>query len=75
MNLKSITFRCSAVLRSRLNTAMLAAPGESQTTFIASALEAFLSFVEQEEIASLDLFQLVERIDATGSGSSFSSQA
>ncbi|MBQ7023725.1 MAG: hypothetical protein IJN29_09090 [Akkermansia sp.] len=75
MNLKSITFRCSAAQRSRLDAAMLAHPDKSRTAFISSALEAFLAFVEQEEISTLNLFQLVERIDSTGSGCSFSSQA
>ncbi len=75
MKLKSITFRCSAAQRARLETAMSALCCESRTAFISEALEDFLTFVEREDIATLDLFQLVEHIDSTGSGERFAEQA
>lgn len=75
MKQKSITFRCSAAQHERLENAMQALSIESRTAFISSALEAFLAYVEQEEISELDLFQLVEQIDSTGSSKSFAAQA
>ncbi|MBR5894625.1 MAG: hypothetical protein IKZ13_03680 [Akkermansia sp.] len=75
MNQKSITFRCSASQRARLENAMLALTSESRTAFIAAALEDFLRYVEQEDVAALNLFELVQHIDATGNGTSFASQA
>ena len=76
MILKSITFRCSTAQRTRLESAMRQAPtANNRTALIATALEEFLAFAEQEHIAALDLFELVARIDSTGSQAAFSQQA
>lgn len=76
MILKSITFRCTTAQRTRLESALrLSQPGKNRTALIATALEEFLAFAEQEHIAALDLFELVARIDSTGSQAAFSQQA
>ncbi|MDO5470999.1 MAG: hypothetical protein Q4F38_06825 [Akkermansia sp.] len=74
MNLKSITFRCSAAQVKRLQSAMQTRNPASRTALIASALEAFLAFVEQKDIAALNLFELVDRVDDTGSKERFARQ-
>lgn len=48
---------------------------ENRTNVLAAALEEFLQFAEQKEIAELDLFELVKRINTEGSACEFSSQA
>lgn len=75
MNLKSITFRCSAAQLNRLERAMSTLACENRTNVLAAALEEFLQFAEQKEIAELDLFELVNRINTEGSACEFSSQA
>ncbi len=75
MNLRSITFRCSATQLSRVATAMSDLSAESRTAFITSALEDFLDFAEQEEISALDLFALVAMVDSTGSAIPFAAHA
>lgn len=74
MNLKSITFRCTALQHSRMQAAvdMLAT---SRTNLITAALEAFLNYAEQERINRMNLFDLVEDIDATSSGPRFADEA
>ena len=75
MRLKSITFRCSAPQVSRLEEAMRTRSTETRTAFISAALEEFLNFAEQADVAKLDLFSLVEQVDAVGCGTPFKSQA
>lgn len=75
MNLKSITFRCSSAQLERLEKAMLHLSAENRTAFITDALENFLAFAEEPEIRQLGLFELVEKIDLTGSAEKFSAQA
>ena len=48
---------------------------DNRTAVLSDALEAFLHFTEQEDIAGLNLFELVSRIDAEGSALEFASQA
>lgn len=74
MNLKSITFRCTALQHGRMQAAvdMLAT---SRTNIITSALEAFLSYAEQEHISRMNLFDLVEDIDTVGNGPRFADEA
>lgn len=74
MNHKSITFRCSAPQHHRLHTA-LEARRCSRSELISDALESFLAYAEQDGIRSKNLFDLVEDIDAHGSGPSFAEQA
>lgn len=64
--LKSVTFRCTKAQQQRMETA-LSGSAMSRTDFISAALEAFLTFAEQEENRKLNLFELVEKVDATGS--------
>ena len=75
MNLKSITFRCSAAQLSRLEAAMQALECENRTNILSTALEEFLHFAEQDEVAELNLFELVNRIDTEGSACAFATQA
>lgn len=75
MKLKSITFRCSEAQMSRLESAMNTLECDNRTAVLSDALEAFLRFTEQEDIAGLNLFELVSRIDAEGSARAFASQA
>ncbi|MDO5472642.1 MAG: hypothetical protein Q4F35_04825 [Akkermansia sp.] len=75
MNLKSITFRCSAPQLRRLENAMLAQSTDNRTSFISKALDSFLTFVEQDENQGLNLFELVDKVDSLGSAANFSSQA
>lgn len=76
MNLKPITFRCTTRQLERLHTAMLTdANTPSRTALISDALFAFLDFVENREATKLDLFQLVQEIDALGSQVPFGEQA
>lgn len=45
--------------------------GMNRTQFIEKALREFLEFAEQEDIRKLDLFALVEAVDALGAGVTF----
>lgn len=74
MNLHSVTFRCSAAQHERLEQALLHHK-ITRTEFILHALENFLDFAEQEEIKKLDLFELVEQVDAGTEGPRFEEQA
>lgn len=75
MKQKSITFRCSQPQHSRLESALETLSADSRSAFISSALEEFLALVEQEEVADMDLFALVDMVDSTGSGKSFAAHA
>ena len=48
---------------------------ETRTAFISIAIEEFLNFAEQNDKAELDLFSLVEQVDAVGCGTPFKSQS
>ena len=74
MNLKSITFRCSAIQHARINT-FLNPETDTRTAFITEALESFLDFAEQEHIRQLNLFELVAAVDAITPGPGFAEQA
>ncbi|MBR5889748.1 MAG: hypothetical protein IKY92_06885 [Akkermansia sp.] len=74
MNLKSITFRCSANQNARMNN-FLKQTENTRTTFITEALEAFLEFTEQEHIQKLNLFELVDTVDAMVPEPDFAEQA
>ena len=74
MNLKSITFRCSAIQHARINT-FLNPETDTRTAFITEALENFLDFAEQEHIRRKNLFDLVEDVDTHGHGPCFAEQA
>ncbi len=60
---------------SRLESAMNTLECDNRTAVLSDALETFLRFTEQEDIAGLNLFELVSRIDAEGSALEFASQA
>lgn len=75
MKLKSITFRCSQAQLNRMENAILTSSAESRTAFISEALETFLTFAEQDEIQRLNLFELVDRVDAKGTSTPFAQQA
>jgi hypothetical protein len=47
---------------------------DTRTAFITAAIEEFLDFAEQKDMAELDLFSLVEQVDAVGCGTPFKSQ-
>ena len=74
MNLKSITFRCSAIQHARINT-FLNPETDTRTAFITEALENFLDFAGQERIRQLNLFELVAEVDAMFPGTGFAEQA
>ena len=75
MKQKSITFRCSAAQGARLESAVNSHRRGSRSAILSEALEDFLAFVEREDIATLNLFQLVERIDSAGNGKRFAEHA
>lgn len=75
MKLKSVTFRCSEEQQTRLCHAMNRLSYATRTELLACALEDFLHFVEQEDVAALDLFELVQRINQEGSARDFAQQA
>ncbi len=54
---------------------MRSSGAETRTAFISTALEEFLNFAEQKDRGELDLFSLVEQVDAVGCGTPFRSQA
>lgn len=74
MNQQSITFRCTEQQHARLNSA-LADSGLTRSDFICAALEHFLNYAEQSRIQRMDLFELVQDVDAHGDGPSFAEQA
>lgn len=67
---KSVTFRCTEKQHRRLEEALMRT-GMNRTQFIEKALREFLEFAEQEDIRKLDLFALVEAVDALGAGVTF----
>jgi hypothetical protein len=75
MKLKSITFRCSAAQLSRIETAMQTLECDNRSNILATALEEFLHFAEQDDVATLNLFELVNRIDTEGAACAFATQA
>lgn len=76
MKHKPITFRCTHRQWERLLTAVSLSPGaETRTAVISDALTEFLDYVEHGEGAGLDLFQLVTKIDTSGSREKFGEQA
>lgn len=48
---------------------------ETRTELLSCALEDFLHYVEQKDVAQLDLFELVQRINKEGSAREFSQQS
>ncbi len=74
MHLKSITFRCSSRQYDRLTQALNQADS-SRTDLLTKSLAAFLQFAEQEHIRHLNLFELVQAVDALSGGTRFSDQA
>lgn len=75
MKHKSITFRCSDKQMKRIQTAMSVWECDNRSTVLSTALEEFLRFTEQADIAGMSLFELVNRINEEGSGRDFASQA
>lgn len=75
MKLKSITFRCSPAQFERLENAIRHSALDTRTMALSCALEEFLDFAEQQDTRSLDLFDLVERVDREGEGPAFADQA
>lgn len=76
MKPKPITFRCTNRQLERLHLAMHNdAVGTSRTAYISDALQSFLDFVESKEGAGMNLFELVNKIDAVGSRVPFGEQA
>ena len=47
---------------------------DTRTAFISAAIEEFLNFAEQKDRGELNLFSLVEQVDAVGCGTPFRSQ-
>ncbi len=74
MNMKSVTFRCSQQQHARLTEAMRFLDC-TRTDLITQALEAFLTYAEQERICHKNLFELVDDIDASSEGPLFREQA
>ena len=74
MKQKSITFRCSATQSARFTHA-LEQGNQNRTDFLTAALESFLSYAEQAHIQKLNLFELVQDVDAQGEGERFEQQA
>ena len=75
MKLKSITFRCSSAQFSRLEEVIGSSEVDTRTRALSLALESFLDFAEQADSRSLDLFDLVHRVDHLGHGPAFADQA
>ncbi|MDO4751446.1 MAG: hypothetical protein Q4A24_04995 [Akkermansia sp.] len=75
MNLKSITFRCAEKQLERMESAMSSCSAGNRTELISSALENFLDYVSQDEVSRLNLFELVEHINAIGSALPFDEHA
>ena len=74
MNMKSITFRCSAAQYEQLNHAQQDI-ASNRTDLITSALEAFLSYADQPHIRQQDLFRLVSELDNASHGPHFAELA
>ena len=75
MNLKSVTFRCSAAQLARMEASLAEGTHHTRTELISTAIEDFLNYAEREDIAQLDLFALVQHVDGTGSDTPFREHA
>ena len=76
MKAKAITFRCSQAQYDRMEAFIKALPTPmTRTAVLCTALEEFLNFAEEKKIRAMDLFELVDYLDRTGSGLRFSEQA
>ena len=75
MKLKSITFRCSPAQLARLKNTMELSAVDTRTLALSHALEEFLDFAEQQDTRALDLFALVNCVDAMSDGPAFAEQA
>ncbi len=73
MRHKSITFRCAAPQVERMGH-VLQAGFQNRSCCLSEALVHFLSFANTHEVAQLDLFGLVDRVDGMG-GPHFHEQA
>ena len=76
MKAKAITFRCSQAQYDRMEAFIKALPTPmTRTAVLCTALEEFLNLAEEKKIRAMDLFELVDHLDRTGSGLRFSEQA
>ena len=73
MRHKSITFRCSAPQVERM-VDVLRDHGQNRSACLSDALDEFLRFTDDRDVERLDLFALVDKVDAMG-GPQFSDQA
>ncbi len=73
MRHKSITFRCAVPQVERMGS-VLQAGGQNRSCCLSDALAHFLSFANTHEVAQLDIFGLVNRVDGMG-GPLFHEQA
>ena len=71
---RTITFRCSEAQLCRMQQA-IGQTDANRAALISAALEDFLDFAESPDIRSLDLFALVDTVDAQGGGCLFGDQA
>lgn len=74
MKHKSLTFRCTSTQFARLEETLKLLGQDNKSSLLNAALEDFLNFAEQEHIAALSLFELIEIIDNIGGAEKFSSQ-
>ena len=76
MKAKAITFRCSQAQYDRMEAFIKALPTPmTRTAVLCTALEEFLDLTEEKKIRAMNLFELVDYLDRTGSGLRFSEQA
>ena len=76
MKAKAITFRCSQAQYDRMEAFIKALTTPmTRTAVLCTALEEFLNLAEEKKIRAMDLFELVDYLDRTGSGLRFSEQA
>ena len=76
MKAKAITFRCSQAQYDRMEAFIKALPTPlTRTAVLCTALEEFLNLAEEKKIRAMDLFELVDYLDRTGSALRFSEQA
>ena len=76
MKAKAITFRCSQAQYDRMEAFIKALPTPmTRTAVLCTALEEFLDLTEEKKIRAMDLFELVDYLDRTGSALRFSEQA
>lgn len=72
MKAKSVTFRCSAVQYRRMEK-YLEESCRTRSELICNALDSFLTFAEGNR--HLNLFELVDAVNALGTGVKFEEQA